>query len=122
MRNAIRRFSVMAAFALASVAVFGVDPPDLRINTVTGLIETVDATWSGSNFNVRLTEVTTAGVLTTSYVVTANAANDLDPYWYLRYLFEKMPHIQSRHEFQALAPNIIDPAAVAAFARENGKI
>lgn len=79
MRNAIRRFSVMAAIVLASVAAFGVDPPDLRINTVTGLIETVDATWSGSNFNVRLTQVTTGGQQTSSSLVTAHSANDIDP-------------------------------------------
>jgi hypothetical protein len=79
MRNAVGRFFVIAGIVPFSVAAFGVDPPDLRVNTVSGLIETVDATWSGSNFNVRLTEVTSAGQLTSSLLVTANAANDLDP-------------------------------------------
>ena len=79
MHNAIRPCSMIAAIVLGSAAAFGVDPPDLRINAVSGLIETVDATWSGSNYNVRHTQVTSAGQQTASFLLTANAANDLDP-------------------------------------------
>ena len=79
MHNAIRPCSMIAAIVLGSAAAFGVDPPDLRINAVSGLIETVDATWSGSNYNVRHTQVTSAGQQTLSSLLTANAANDVDP-------------------------------------------
>ena len=79
MHSSIRPCSVIAAIVLASAAALGVDPPDLRINGVSGLIETVDATWSGSNFNVRYTLVTGAGQQRASSLLTANAANDVDP-------------------------------------------
>ena len=79
MHSGIRPYSVIAAIVLASAAAFGVDPPDLRINGVSGLIEAVDATWSGSNFNVRHTLVTGAGQQRASFLLTANAANDVDP-------------------------------------------
>jgi hypothetical protein len=79
MRNANRRFLVVAAVVLASAAAFGVDAPDLRVNATAGLIETVDATWSGKDFNVRCTETTTLGLQLSSTVLTTNAANDIDP-------------------------------------------
>jgi hypothetical protein len=70
---------VIAAIVLASAAAFGVDPPDLRVNGVSGLIEVVEATWSGTNFNVRHTQVTTAGQQSSSVFLTANPAADVDP-------------------------------------------
>jgi len=79
MHDAIRRYSVIAAIALASASAFGVDPPDLCVSTLSGLIETVDATWSGNNFNVRCTETTSTGQQVSSTLVTTNAANDVDP-------------------------------------------
>src|SRR5258706_11908984 len=56
MLEASRRYAVIAALGLASVAVFAVDPPDVHVNVMSDLIETVDATWSGSNYNVRYTQ------------------------------------------------------------------
>lgn len=79
MRRAICRYAVIAAIALASVGAFGVDPPDARVNPVTETIETVDATWSGSNYNVRYTEQTSGGEQLSSLLLTTAAANDLDP-------------------------------------------
>ena len=79
MHDAIRRFRYVAAIALATGIAFGVDPPDLRINVTSGLIETVDATWSGNNFNVRFTETTGSGQLLNSAILTSNTANDVDP-------------------------------------------
>ena len=79
MRRAIRRCAAIAAIVLASATAFGVDPPDARINPVSSLIETVDTTWSVNNYNVRYTSVTAEGQQTTSYLLTTNAANDLDP-------------------------------------------
>lgn len=79
MREAIHRCSVVAGVVLASAAAFGVDPPDLEINTASGLIEVVDAAWSGSNYNVRFTQVTTDGEPEGSTLLTSNTANDLDP-------------------------------------------
>jgi len=75
----VRPLAVCAAIGLATVAAFGVDPPDLEINTLTGLVETVDATWSGSNFNVRYSVINGAGSLTSTVILTANSADDLDP-------------------------------------------
>jgi len=76
---AMRSFCVAAATALVSIAVAGVDPPDVRINSLSGLIETVDATWSGTNFNVRYTALDATGQVTNSQLLTTNTADDLDP-------------------------------------------
>ena len=37
-------------------------------------------------------------------------ANKLEPYWYLRYLFEKLPEAMIEDEFKALLPQYIDPS------------
>jgi hypothetical protein len=79
MRNAIRRQFVIAAIFLSSAVAFCVDAPDLRINDVTGLVEVVDAAWSGSNYNVRYTQVMTDGDSKGSTLLTSNVANDVDP-------------------------------------------
>ena len=42
-----------------------------------------------------------------SLIETAKA-NDLNPYWYLYYLFEKLPYAKSREDFRALLPYNID--------------
>lgn len=76
---AIRTLVTLAAVGLAAAAPISVDPPDAELNNATGLIETVDAAWSGTNFNVRFTEVTVDGVLTSSFYLTSNAAHDVDP-------------------------------------------
>jgi len=78
----VRSSSIFAAVGLAAAAAaatMGVDPPDLRVNEISGLIETVDATWSGSNYNVRYTVMNGAGVLSSSIFLSVNAADDLDP-------------------------------------------
>jgi len=79
MHEAIRRCSVVAGVVLASAAAFSADPPDLKINPASGLIEVVDAAWSGSNYNVRFSQVTDGGDPIGSSFLTTNASNDLDP-------------------------------------------
>src|SRR5262245_60684677 len=79
MRRTIGPGAAAAAIVLASTTAFGVDPPDARVNPVSSLIETVDAAWVGNNYNVRYTSTTTDGQQTTSYFLTTNAANDIDP-------------------------------------------
>ena len=79
MPRAIRTYAVIAVTVSASAAAFGVDPPDARVNPVSELIETVDATWSGSNYNVRYTQLTSTGDQTASFLLTNNPANDVDP-------------------------------------------
>lgn len=79
MHNAIRPFAVIAAIVLASAVTPYADPPDLSVNVVSGLIETVDVVWTGSNYNVRCTQVTPTGEQVSSSVLTANTANDVDP-------------------------------------------
>ena len=79
MRKAIRRQFVIASIFLSAAAAFCVDAPDLRINAVSGLVEVVDAAWSGSNYNVRYTQVTTDGDSKGSTLLSSNGANDIDP-------------------------------------------
>jgi len=79
MHDAIRRCFVIAAIVFTSTAAFCVDPPDLRINAVSGFVEVVDAAWSGSNYNVRYTQAMTDGNSKGSALLTSNAANDIDP-------------------------------------------
>jgi transposase len=45
-------------------------------------------------------------------IIETAKANGLEPYWYLRYLFEKLPAAQGDDELRALLPNRIDPASV----------
>ena len=79
MLEASRRYAVIAAIVVASAAALAVDPPDVHMNMMSDLIETVDATWSGSNYNVRYTQSTSEGEQTASLLLTTNAANDVDP-------------------------------------------
>jgi hypothetical protein len=79
MRDGIRAGLTVTAIVLASAVTMSVDPPDLQVNAVSGRIETVDATWSGSNYNVRYTQFMSNGDETTSSLITTNSANDVDP-------------------------------------------
>lgn len=47
-----------------------------------------------------------------SLIETAKA-NDLEPYWYLKYLFENLPEAMTADEFMALMPQNIDKAKIA---------
>ena len=77
--TAIRTSWILATVGLAAAAQIAVDPPDVELNPATGLIEAVDATWAGNNYNVRFTEGTAAGEMTFSLSLTTHPANDLDP-------------------------------------------
>ena len=79
MRSAIRPFFVIALIALVSAVAPLVDAPDACFSFVSGLIEAVDTTWSGNNYNVRSTQMTSTGEQVSSTVLTSNAAHDLDP-------------------------------------------
>jgi hypothetical protein len=79
MHRAIHPLAVIAAVVLASAVTPMVDAPDLCVNPISGLIETVDAAWSGSNYNVRSMQVTPTGDQVSSTVLSSNAANDVDP-------------------------------------------
>jgi transposase len=46
-----------------------------------------------------------------SLIETAKA-NNLEPWMYLRYLFERLPLCQSDEEMQALLPHRLDPAVL----------
>jgi len=51
----------------------------------------------------------------TIYTLIENAkANGLEPYRYLRYLFEKLPHAETEDEFKTLLPQYVDRAAMEA--------
>ena len=78
-QSRIRASWILATVFLAAAAQVAVDPPHIELNAATGLIEAVDSTWSGNNYNVRFTEGTVAGEMSYSLPLTTNPANDLDP-------------------------------------------
>lgn len=48
------------------------------------------------------------------YTLIENAkANGLEPYWYLRHLFERLPLAKNEDDLRALLPQYIDPAIVS---------
>jgi transposase len=47
-----------------------------------------------------------------SLIETAKA-NNLDPYWYLRYLFERLPLAETTQDYKNLLPNRVDREAVS---------
>jgi len=51
-----------------------------------------------------------------SLIETAKA-NGIEPYWYMRYLFEKLPYAKTTDEFRELLPNVVDPVIVDEFRR-----
>jgi len=59
-----------------------------------------------------------AGARIYSLIETAKA-NELEPYWYLRFLFEKLP-VTPENEIEELLPNRIDQAIIARFRERMG--
>jgi len=53
-----------------------------------------------------------ASAMIYSLIETAKA-NSLEPYWYLRYLFEKLPEAMTTEDFTALTPQHIDKTVLA---------
>lgn len=49
-----------------------------------------------------------------SLIETADA-NGLEPYWYLRYLFEKLPHAKNDDDLRLLLPNRLDMDTIRVF-------
>ena len=47
-----------------------------------------------------------------SLIETAKA-NGLEPYWYLRYLLEKLPEAMTEDDYKALLPQYLDPSQLA---------
>lgn len=47
-------------------------------------------------------------------IIETAKANGLEPYWYLRTLFERLPHAQSRENYRALLPQFLDRNLIAA--------
>lgn len=51
-----------------------------------------------------------AGASAALYSIAESAkANDLEPYWYYKVLFEKLPYVKTREEMKQLLPMYIDP-------------
>jgi transposase len=46
-------------------------------------------------------------------IIETAKANGLEPYWYLRTLFERLPHAQSLEDYQGLLPQYIDRDLIA---------
>ena len=51
-----------------------------------------------------------------SLIETAKA-NNIEPYWYLRYMLDKLPYAQSDGEFRLLQPNRVDLNEIAELRR-----
>ncbi len=74
------------------------------------------ATWSGSqNLHIRKNWLFSrhpngAGAAATLYslIETAKSCGP-EPYQYLRYIFEKIPYVQSENDFAALLPRRLTP-------------
>ena len=47
-------------------------------------------------------------------IIETAKANGLEPYWYLRALFERLPSASTREQFKALLPQYIDRSLVVA--------
>jgi transposase len=58
-----------------------------------------------------------ASAMMYSLVETAKA-NGMEPYWYLRYLFEMLPTTTTDDERRGLLPHVVDPAVVEKFRRD----
>ncbi len=41
-------------------------------------------------------------------IIETAKANDLEPYWYLRYLLEKLPEAMTEDDFKSLLPQYVD--------------
>jgi hypothetical protein len=78
-RSVARTCAALAVVGWSCWAAFAVDPPDVRINPATGLIETVDATWSGTGYDVRHTVSNGKGQIYSSTLLSSSKLNDLDP-------------------------------------------
>jgi len=48
-------------------------------------------------------------------IIETAKANNLEPYWYLRFLFEKLPACTSDDEIRSIMPNRIDPEIITKF-------
>lgn len=48
-------------------------------------------------------------------IIETAKANGIEPYWYLRYLFEKLPSCKSDDEIRLIMPNRIDPDIINKF-------
>jgi len=47
------------------------------------------------------------------YSLIENAkANKIEPYWYLRYLFEKIMYAETEEDFKALLPQYVDKTQI----------
>ena len=76
--GSIRVLLVSTAFA-AFGATAHADPPDSRVNPVSGAIETADATLVGSNLEIRHAVNPGQGQPIAVYIVTTNAADYRSP-------------------------------------------
>jgi transposase len=48
-------------------------------------------------------------------IIETAKANGLKPYWYMRYLFEKLPACKDDDEIKLIMPNKIDPQIIENF-------
>jgi transposase len=45
-------------------------------------------------------------------LIESAKANNLEPYRYLRYIFDRLPHAESQDDFRALLPDKITPEMI----------
>jgi len=79
-RDRTRVLGACLTIAACSLALGTIsDPPDSKVNAVTGSIETVDAPWAGTNFHVRHVITPGGGQPLHVTTLTSNALDDLGP-------------------------------------------
>jgi hypothetical protein len=77
--GSIRCAAVGSIVVVATSAVLATDPPDSKVNPVSGFIEVVDTTAVGSNDNVRHTINPGGGQSLTLFDVATDSLDDLSP-------------------------------------------
>ncbi len=78
-RSVAVRLALSLCCSLAIGISFGADPPDSKINPISGFIEVTDATWSGTSDDVRHVVNPGSDHLLQVFIVSADPRNDNGP-------------------------------------------
>ncbi len=73
------KFLTVGILAVLATVTLAVDPPDSVVRPETGNIETVDAVWNGSDYEIRHVTDPGKGQPLKTFVLTSTADDDLDP-------------------------------------------
>jgi hypothetical protein len=74
---AVTMAAVLGSTGTALAVTINLDPPDSQENGVSGVIETADTPWSGTNYDIRHVSAAGAGHLLVITTLTTDSHNDL---------------------------------------------